>query len=93
MIRDGRIDHALVVCGLLWWLQSRFPGRLVRPGPPMRWKLATVMKAVAALALILGLLVNVHPDRPGLVSLEAAFLFAVLLRISWLGSRKSLSNP
>lgn len=20
MIRDGRIDHALVVCGLLWWL-------------------------------------------------------------------------
>lgn len=22
MIHDGRIDHALVVCGLLWWLQS-----------------------------------------------------------------------
>lgn len=21
MIRDGRIDHALVVCGLLWWLR------------------------------------------------------------------------
>jgi ADP-ribose pyrophosphatase len=22
-IRDGRIDHALVVCGLLWWQQAR----------------------------------------------------------------------
>jgi 8-oxo-dGTP pyrophosphatase MutT (NUDIX family) len=22
MIQDGRIDHALVVCGLLWWLRS-----------------------------------------------------------------------
>jgi 8-oxo-dGTP pyrophosphatase MutT (NUDIX family) len=23
MIADGRIDHALVVCGLLWWIGSR----------------------------------------------------------------------
>jgi 8-oxo-dGTP pyrophosphatase MutT (NUDIX family) len=22
MVQDGRIDHALVVCGLLWWLRS-----------------------------------------------------------------------
>ncbi len=26
MIREGRIDHALVVVGLLWWLGTRSPG-------------------------------------------------------------------
>ena len=26
MIREGRIDHSLVVVGLLWWLQPRPPG-------------------------------------------------------------------
>jgi ADP-ribose pyrophosphatase len=25
MIREGRIDHSLVVCGLLWWLLGRAP--------------------------------------------------------------------
>ena len=28
MIQDGRVDHALVVCGLLWWLRSE-----ENPGP------------------------------------------------------------
>lgn len=28
MIQDGRVDHALVVCGLLWWLRSE-----ESPGP------------------------------------------------------------
>lgn len=26
LIREGRIDHALVVAGLLWWLGTRTPG-------------------------------------------------------------------
>ncbi len=26
MIREGQIDHALVVAGLLWWLGTRSPG-------------------------------------------------------------------
>ena len=28
MIREGRIDHALVVAGLLWWLGTEDPGRV-----------------------------------------------------------------
>ena len=28
LIREGRIDHALVVAGLLWWLGTRTPGML-----------------------------------------------------------------
>ena len=28
LIREGRIDHALVVAGLLWWLGTQGPGRL-----------------------------------------------------------------
>jgi 8-oxo-dGTP pyrophosphatase MutT (NUDIX family) len=28
LIREGRIDHALVVAGLLWWLAARSPGPL-----------------------------------------------------------------
>jgi 8-oxo-dGTP pyrophosphatase MutT (NUDIX family) len=27
LIRDGRIDHALVVSGLLWWLGTKTPGQ------------------------------------------------------------------
>ena len=27
LIRSGRIDHALVVAGLLWWLGTRTPGK------------------------------------------------------------------
>jgi ADP-ribose pyrophosphatase len=30
LIRSGRIDHALVVAGLLWWLGTRTPGKLGR---------------------------------------------------------------
>ena len=26
MIREGQIDHALVVAGLLWWLGTKSPG-------------------------------------------------------------------
>ena len=26
MIREGQIDHALVVAGLLWWLGTEGPG-------------------------------------------------------------------
>jgi 8-oxo-dGTP pyrophosphatase MutT (NUDIX family) len=28
LIREGRIDHALVVAGLLWWLSAQNPGML-----------------------------------------------------------------
>ena len=31
MIRDGQIDHALTVCGLLWWLASERGGFLATP--------------------------------------------------------------
>lgn len=33
MIHDGRIDHSLAVCSLLWWLASRESGPL-RPDEP-----------------------------------------------------------
>jgi 8-oxo-dGTP pyrophosphatase MutT (NUDIX family) len=55
MIRDGRIDHALVVAGLLWWLQAHFPGRLAKAGPT-QWKLGATMAVVAGVALFLGAL-------------------------------------
>lgn len=58
LIREGRIDHALVVCGLLWWLQSRFPGRLAAPGSGKRWRIGTIMVAVAVVAVGLALLVD-----------------------------------
>ncbi|MDR3635710.1 MAG: NUDIX hydrolase [Isosphaeraceae bacterium] len=56
LIREGRIDHALVVCGLLWWLESRFPGRLAPPGPKKRLKLGSIMVATAVIAAAFGLI-------------------------------------
>jgi 8-oxo-dGTP pyrophosphatase MutT (NUDIX family) len=90
MIQDGRIDHSLVVCGLLWWLQSRFPGRLAKPGPPLAVKIATVMKAIAAIAVCLSLLVNLR-NPTGHLTLVGILAFAAFLALSWPGLWKSLS--
>ncbi len=55
MIAEGRINHALVVCGLLWWIQSQFPGALAkaRPNPRRRLSISSLMIAVAAAAIAL----------------------------------------
>ena len=71
MIREGQIDHSLVVCGLLWRLQSRFPGQLARAGPPARLTIATIMWVIVTAALALGVVAS-----PGIT-----LIFVILLII------------
>jgi len=58
LIREGRIDHALVVCGLLWWLESRFPGRLAQPGPEKVLNIWSLMAVITVLAVTFGLVMS-----------------------------------
>jgi ADP-ribose pyrophosphatase len=57
MIRDGRIDHALVVMGLLWWLVAELPGPLALSPRPRKWqfRIGTIMVLVAIIALMFGI--------------------------------------
>ncbi len=58
LIRDGKVDHSLAVCGLLWWLASELPGPLSLESPKRRWRLGlgAMLAAVAVVALVLWLL-------------------------------------
>jgi 8-oxo-dGTP pyrophosphatase MutT (NUDIX family) len=87
MIRDGRIDHALVVSGLLWWLVAELPGPLTLPEPP-RWRtlrIARVMATIGLIALFLALLVNPGLDRliPFFCILGTLGAFVLLGAATW----------
>ncbi len=58
LLRSGRIDHALVVCGLLWWLESRFPGPLGAPAPKKPLSIGTIMIAILVVAITFGLVLQ-----------------------------------
>jgi 8-oxo-dGTP pyrophosphatase MutT (NUDIX family) len=93
MIRDGRIDHALVVCGLLWWLQSQFPGRLAKPGPAAHPTLGIVMMVIAGAAIFFGLLTS--RDTPSLLEMltkTAALATVAFLIFAWRRSWKIFSD-
>ena len=55
MIREGEIDHALAVQGLLWWLAGEIPGSpLATPSPGRgrrQFRIATLMYLVAVSAI------------------------------------------
>ena len=56
MIRDGQIDHALTVAGLLWWLARELPESPLAPADQRstwpRFQIATLMYLVAACAVV-----------------------------------------
>jgi len=67
MIHDGRLDHSLAVCGLLWWLVSELPGPLAmprsRPFQSRQTRVANVMMSIAAFALLLAFVANLGKSR------------------------------
>jgi 8-oxo-dGTP pyrophosphatase MutT (NUDIX family) len=84
MIRDGRIDHALVVCGLLWWSQAKFPGRLAAPAPKRPLHIGWIMLSIAVVALVLGFLMNLSSPAGtaiGLLVILSAVVFTVVSSI------------
>ncbi|HWE37303.1 MAG TPA: NUDIX hydrolase [Isosphaeraceae bacterium] len=89
MIADGRINHALSVAGLLWWLIAEMPGTalsvagLAKPGS--RWsrlRIATVMGIVAAAALILGVAKSLAGKDPA--AMVAAVMVFMLFSLGFL---------
>jgi 8-oxo-dGTP pyrophosphatase MutT (NUDIX family) len=92
MIREGRIDHALAVVGLLEWLQSRFPGPLAVPGWSGRATLAALMMNIAAVALALGLWANWANPRVGGVVVAAGLSLGVAVLIkTWSAVWKAMT--
>lgn len=85
MIRDGRIDHALAVNGLLWWLASEQPGPLALAPPRRRYplRLADGIALVAILAVWLA--VGMRIDRFTLARLGVGFFYVapVLVFLAW----------
>jgi 8-oxo-dGTP pyrophosphatase MutT (NUDIX family) len=79
LLRAGGVDHALAVAGLLWWLVAELPGPLALPGAAPPWwqgvPIARLMVLIAAIALALGLVINVGPGD----------LLAVFLILGFLG--------
>jgi 8-oxo-dGTP pyrophosphatase MutT (NUDIX family) len=64
LIRDGQVDHALAVTGLLRWLVAELPGPLELAGTsrlrhPVR--IGRLMALIAAIALALGAVINFGP--------------------------------
>lgn len=76
MIREGRIDHALVVCGLLWWFEWEFPGRLATPVPRKRTRIRDILLAIAAVGVALGVVCS---EEQGLVLVIGAAVVAIVL--------------
>jgi 8-oxo-dGTP pyrophosphatase MutT (NUDIX family) len=83
LIRGGRIDHALVIQGLLLWLVAEIPDQpltLPTAWSPRRrqYRIASIMGLVAVVAVMLGLIQNLGPPGVilslGLVALPAAVL-------------------
>ncbi|HEU5117297.1 MAG TPA: NUDIX hydrolase [Isosphaeraceae bacterium] len=62
MIRDGRINHALVVQGLLLWLVSEIPDQplTVEPPDPSPWqfRIGNLLVWIALIAVVFGVLAN-----------------------------------
>jgi 8-oxo-dGTP pyrophosphatase MutT (NUDIX family) len=82
LIREGRINHALAVMGLLWWLHAKFPGPLAPPGR-VRMTTAQAMRLVGAFGLVCGGLVLALRSRgPGsFLLLVSAFMAAACLAL------------
>ena len=72
MIRDGRIDHALAVMGLLWWISSWPTGALAVPAPSKRHTLSTLMVYLAIICLVLTFLIA--PIFPPFVVITAPII-------------------
>ncbi len=68
MIRDGRIDHALSVMSLLWWLGSQWPNPFAQPGPVPANSIGRIMIIIAIIALLLAL--GNRPSSPLAVMIE-----------------------
>lgn len=81
MIRDGRIDHALAVMGLLWWLSTWPAGPLATPDPSQRLTLSTLLTYVTIAGLLLAFLTGPsYPVAAGLIALTAVLcMFAALM--------------
>jgi 8-oxo-dGTP pyrophosphatase MutT (NUDIX family) len=80
MIRDGRIDHALAVEGLLRWLVSELPGPLALRNSGRRiWTstIATLLWVVLLAGLVCGLIVNsFNPLGLGFIVFDMIAIFA-----------------
>jgi 8-oxo-dGTP pyrophosphatase MutT (NUDIX family) len=83
MIRDGRIDHALSVMGLLWWLNSRWPGSLAPPAPRKPVRIKQLMALAAIVGLVLAALTRLSDPLTYLIVTACAL--AVLL---WFGVKR-----
>lgn len=77
MMADGRIDHSLVVCAILWWMESRFPGQMAkapRSKPITIWR---IMVGITAVALVLGLILNLASNNGG--PFGVVLIFAIVI--------------
>jgi 8-oxo-dGTP pyrophosphatase MutT (NUDIX family) len=84
MIRGGRIDHALVVQGLLMWLVSEIPDQPLSLLPAWRprrrqVRIGTIMGLVAVVAVMLALIKDLGPVRVILTLVLLAFPTSGLL--------------
>ena len=81
MIRDGRINHALVVQGLLLWLVSEIPDQPLTNVPPdANWRqihIQTILIWIAGIALVCGALANL--GRIGLVGVSMGMSIVTIL--------------
>ncbi len=92
MIRDGKINHALVVAGLLWWMAAELPetplATLPEDRPPWyQFKLRTLVGLVVISAGAFGLLRNFG------VPISVAIAFAVSVPASNVVISKGLDVP
>lgn len=87
MIRDGRIDHALSVMTLLWWLGSEWPNPFARPGPVPPHSIGRIMILIALIAVLLA--VASQPSSPLMVMVKVGLLaLAVFFGIKAVGPFK-----
>jgi 8-oxo-dGTP pyrophosphatase MutT (NUDIX family) len=81
MIRDGRINHALVVQGLLLWLVSEIPDQPLTVEPPERdrrqFRIREMLLWIAGFAMLFGALANL--TKPAIFS---ATLFTSVISLS-----------
>ncbi len=91
MIRDGRIDHALAVQGLLTWLISELPESPLAPTPleasRFQFHLRTIMGLVAVSAGLFGLLTKLGNGA------SMAFLWAASIPLGALLAFRVLDPP
>ena len=66
LIREGQIDHALTVLGLLWWLAGEVPGSPLAPAGPrprrVQFRIVTMLYLVAACAVVFGVASRLDPQ-------------------------------